>query len=72
MQHMRIDFRMQLSTRHGAGALAPDDIQATGKNLIERYNDELECRNSQEGHWPSFFSPQALANLNPIRCEDIR
>jgi ribonucleoside-diphosphate reductase alpha chain len=32
MQHMRIDFRMQLSTRHGAGALAPDDVQAAGIN----------------------------------------
>ena len=31
----------RLAKQHGAGALAPDDIQAAGKNLIERYNDEL-------------------------------
>lgn len=40
---------------HGAGALAPDDVQAAGKNKPGGKQNEPERRNSKGGHVPLFF-----------------
>ena len=52
-----------LYQRQGAGALAPDDVQAAGKKTPGGKLDEPERRNSTEGFGSPFFCSGTVSRM---------